>query len=69
MNNNMNPQGEEEDKKRLCRFCKWLVHTKGRKGFCEATYKSKNINSTGVGCEEYAYNPNDTFYYIGETRK
>lgn len=50
--------------KRLCRYCKWLVHTKGRDGFCEATYRKKNINSRGDTCEEWSYDPNDTFYYI-----
>lgn len=52
-------------KYKLCRFCKWLVRVKGYTGFCEAKYETKNINSRGEYCNEYSYDPNDTFYYKG----
>ena len=50
-------------KYKWCRYCKWLVIRKGTTGFCEATYKQKNINSRGENCKDYSYDPNDTFYY------
>lgn len=54
--------------KRLCRYCKWLVHTKGKSGFCEATYETKNINSRGDKCDDWSYDQNDTFNYIDGKR-
>ena len=51
-------------KYKWCRYCKWLCYADDYMGFCEATYKIKNINSRGENCEYYDYDENDTFYMI-----
>ena len=50
---------------KFCRYCKWLVQYKNNTGFCDATYKMKTINSRGEHCQDYEYDPNDTFYKKG----